>query len=62
MRSVVDVMQLPIPFIFMQMIFIFKEIIYQLSMDRSTVMRILDTFSEIVCHFQCQDLVVDDDD
>ncbi|CAK5050298.1 unnamed protein product [Meloidogyne enterolobii] len=38
-----------------------EEIIYQLSMDRSTVMRILDTFSEIICTFQCQDLVVDDD-
>ncbi|KAF7639300.1 hypothetical protein Mgra_00001261 [Meloidogyne graminicola] len=39
-----------------------EEIIYQLSMDRSSVMRILDTFSEIICHFQCQDLIVDDDD
>uniref|UniRef100_A0A915MCY7 GATOR complex protein NPRL3 n=1 Tax=Meloidogyne javanica TaxID=6303 RepID=A0A915MCY7_MELJA len=38
-----------------------EEIIYQLSLDRSTVMRILDTFSEIICTFQCQDLVVDDD-
>uniref|UniRef100_A0A1I8BZU7 GATOR complex protein NPRL3 n=1 Tax=Meloidogyne hapla TaxID=6305 RepID=A0A1I8BZU7_MELHA len=39
-----------------------EEIIYQLSMDRSTVMRVLDTFSEITCSFQCQDLVVEDDD
>ncbi|CAK5085353.1 unnamed protein product [Meloidogyne enterolobii] len=38
-----------------------EEIIYQLSMDRSTVMRILDTFSEIICPFQCQEPIVDDD-
>ena len=38
-----------------------EDIIYRTRLDRSTVMRVLDTFSDIVCPFRGQDLIVECD-
>jgi hypothetical protein len=38
-----------------------SDIIYRTNVDRSTVMRVLDTFSDFVCPFFCQDLLVEED-
>jgi hypothetical protein len=42
-------------------IFVHSDIIYRTRLDRSTVMRVLDTFSDIVCPFRGQDLIVECD-
>ncbi|KAL3079844.1 hypothetical protein niasHS_014126 [Heterodera schachtii] len=38
-----------------------EDIMYRTQLERSTVMRILDTFSDIVCPFYCHDVVLDDE-
>uniref|UniRef100_A0A914I9J7 GATOR complex protein NPRL3 n=1 Tax=Globodera rostochiensis TaxID=31243 RepID=A0A914I9J7_GLORO len=36
-----------------------EDIIYRTRLDRPTIMRILDTFADILCPFYCQDIVID---
>lgn len=37
------------------------DIIYRTQLDRSTVNRVLDTFSDLICTLQCQDLIAEDE-